>query len=57
MASHPDPFRLQRFVEAQAQVYDTVVAELREGRERSHWMWFIFPQLSGLGTSAMAHRF
>lgn len=57
MANHPDPFRLQRFVEAQATVYDTVVAELRDGRKRSHWMWFIFPQLAGLGSSAMAQRY
>lgn len=55
MAGHPEG--LQRFVDAQAGVYDTVVAELRAGRKRSHWMWFIFPQLSGLGTSAMAQRY
>lgn len=57
MVGHPEPFGLQRFVDAQAGVYDTVVAELRDGRKRSHWMWFVFPQLSGLGTSAMAQRF
>jgi uncharacterized protein (DUF1810 family) len=57
MAGHPEPFDLQRFVDAQAGVYDTVVAELRDGRKRSHWMWFVCPQLSGLGTSAMAQRF
>jgi uncharacterized protein (DUF1810 family) len=53
----PDPFRLQRFVDAQRAAYDTVVGELRAGRKRSHWMWFIFPQIAGLGHSAMAQRF
>ncbi|MGB3520975.1 MAG: DUF1810 domain-containing protein [Mycobacterium sp.] len=57
MAGTSDPFGLQRFVDAQAGVYDTVVAELRAGRKRSHWMWFVFPQLSGLGASAMAQRY
>lgn len=52
-----DGFDLQRFVDAQAPVYDTVVAELRAGRKRSHWMWFIFPQLAGLGRSEMAQRY
>ncbi|HEU4360663.1 MAG TPA: DUF1810 domain-containing protein, partial [Mycobacterium sp.] len=52
-----DPFDLHRFVAAQARVYATVVAELRGGRKRSHWIWFIFPQLSGLGSSAMAARY
>ncbi|WP_437934348.1 DUF1810 domain-containing protein [Sorangium sp. So ce341] len=53
----PDPYDLQRFVDAQAPVYDRVVAELRRGQKTSHWMWFIFPQLRGLGHSAMAHRY
>jgi uncharacterized protein (DUF1810 family) len=57
MAGHWKPLGLQRFVEAQESVYDTVVAELRDGRKRSHWMWFIFPQLAGLGSSAMAQRY
>ncbi|HTS14864.1 MAG TPA: GNAT family N-acetyltransferase [Candidatus Sulfotelmatobacter sp.] len=48
---------LERFVEAQAPVYQTVVAELRAGRKASHWMWFIFPQIAGLGHSAMAQRY
>ena len=48
---------LERFVEAQAEVYPTVLAELRASAKRTHWMWFIFPQLRGLGTSAMARRF
>jgi uncharacterized protein (DUF1810 family) len=52
-----DPFDLQRFVDAQEAVYDDVVAELRAGRKRSHWMWFIFPQLRELGRSATAIHF
>jgi uncharacterized protein (DUF1810 family) len=52
-----DPFDLQRFVAAQAPVYDQVSAELSAGRKRSHWMWFIFPQIRGLGSSAMAQRY
>ena len=52
-----DPHNLSRFEEAQAPVYQQVLAELREGHKRSHWMWFIFPQLAGLGHSAMAQRF
>jgi uncharacterized protein (DUF1810 family) len=57
MDSASDPFDLQRFVEAQARVYHTVVDELRGGRKRSHWIWFVFPQLSGLGSSPMAARY
>ncbi len=52
-----DAFDLQRFVDAQAPVYQRVVAELRHGQKQSHWMWFIFPQLTGLGRSLMARRF
>ncbi len=52
-----DPFDLRRFVDAQAPVYPRVLAELRHGRKQSHWMWFIFPQLAGLGHSPMARRF
>jgi uncharacterized protein (DUF1810 family) len=52
-----DPFELQRFVDAQAPLYDTVIGELHAGRKRSHWMWFIFPQLRGLGSSPTAIRF
>jgi uncharacterized protein (DUF1810 family) len=48
---------LIRFVDAQAQVYRQVVEELSDGRKRTYWMWFIFPQLSGLGHSAMAQRY
>jgi uncharacterized protein (DUF1810 family) len=52
-----DASDLQRFVEAQAPVYPRVLAELRRGQKQSHWMWFIFPQLAGLGHSPMAQRF
>lgn len=54
MESASDPFDLQRFVDAQAPVYRNVVDELRSGRKRSHWMWFVFPQLRGLGGSPTA---
>jgi uncharacterized protein (DUF1810 family) len=52
-----DPYDLRRFVEAQAGVYDTVIDELASGRKRSHWMWFVFPQVRGLGSSPTAVRF
>jgi uncharacterized protein (DUF1810 family) len=52
-----DPHDLQRFVDAQAPVYDRVIAELMRGRKASHWMWFVFPQIAGLGTSPMARRY
>jgi uncharacterized protein (DUF1810 family) len=52
-----DPFDLKRFVDAQAPVYRTVVEELRAGRKRSHWMWFVFPQLRGLGSSPTAAHY
>jgi uncharacterized protein (DUF1810 family) len=52
-----DRFQLRRFVDAQQPVYEEVLGELRAGRKRSHWMWFIFPQIAGLGHSAMAERF
>ncbi|OBG67591.1 MULTISPECIES: DUF1810 domain-containing protein [unclassified Mycobacterium] len=54
MDARSDPFDLERFVDAQAPVYRTVVDELRAGRKRSHWMWFVFPQLRGLGGSPTA---
>lgn len=54
MESAGDPFDLKRFVDAQAAVYGNVVGELRDGRKRSHWMWFVFPQLRGLGGSPTA---
>ncbi len=53
----PNPFDLDRFVQAQAPVLSQVRLELSEGRKRSHWMWFVFPQLSGLGHSSMARRY
>jgi uncharacterized protein (DUF1810 family) len=49
-----DRFALARFVAAQDRVWPAVVAELRDGRKRTHWMWFVFPQIAGLGSSAMA---
>ncbi|CAN5835033.1 DUF1810 domain-containing protein [soil metagenome] len=52
-----DSYHLARFVDAQAPVYDTVLTELRGARKRSHWIWFIFPQLAGLGSSPTAARF
>lgn len=54
-----DPYRLERFVVAQDQggTYRRAVAELRAGRKRSHWMWFVFPQIGGLGSSAMAREY
>jgi uncharacterized protein (DUF1810 family) len=52
-----DPYDLQRFVDAQEPVMPRVEAELRAGRKSSHWMWFVFPQMRGLGRSAMAERY
>ena len=52
-----DPFDLRRFVDAQAHTYDQALAELRAGEKRTHWMWFVFPQIAGLGHSGMAQRF
>ncbi|WP_439692242.1 DUF1810 domain-containing protein [Curtobacterium sp. SP.BCo] len=52
-----DPHHLERFVLAQQGVHDTALAELRRGRKTSHWMWFVFPQLSGLGRSATAQQY
>ncbi len=52
-----DNYNLQRFVEAQAPVYARVLDELRAGRKQTHWIWFIFPQIEGLGYSAMAQRY
>ena len=57
MREEDDSFDLQRFVEAQAPVIEDVRAELRSGRKRTHWMWFVFPQIAGLGSSAMAVRY
>jgi len=52
-----DPFNLDRFVDAQSPIYDRVLSELRKGRKVSHWMWFIFPQMIGLGRSDTAVEF
>ena len=52
-----DPYNLQRFIDAQDGVFETAVAELRAGSKNSHWMWFIFPQLSGLGLSPTAQYY
>ena len=52
-----DPYDLDRFVAAQADSYATAFAEVRRGAKRSHWMWFIFPQIAGLGSSAMARHY
>ncbi len=59
MARADDPFDLQRFVDAQGEhgTYDQALAELWSGRKRSHWMWFVFPQLAGLGRSSTAQHF
>ena len=52
-----DPFDLQRFVDAQSDTYEQALAELRAGAKRSHWMWFVFPQVAGLGRSPTAQRY
>lgn len=51
------PYDLTQFVDAQHTVYSRVITELSDGRKQSHWMWFIFPQIAGLGSSAMAQRY
>jgi len=53
----PDPYDLRRFVEAQADHWERAARELRAGRKETHWMWFIFPQIQGLGRSGMAQRY
>ena len=52
-----DSFDLQRFIDAQHPIFEQVLRELRQGRKMGHWMWFIFPQIKGLGSSPMAQRF
>jgi uncharacterized protein (DUF1810 family) len=52
-----DPYNLSRFVQAQEQTYDQALAELNAGRKRSHWMWYVFPQLDGLGSSPITKRY
>ena len=53
----PDPYDLQRFLAAQNPVFDRVCEELARGRKAGHWMWFVFPQIAGLGRSPMAERY
>jgi uncharacterized protein (DUF1810 family) len=53
----PDAYDLSRFVRAQEADYDTAISEIRSGRKRSHWMWYIFPQFDGLGTSATSRHY
>ena len=57
MAEQREPHDLRRFVEAQSPVISQVKSELRSGRTRSHWMWFVFPQVAGVGSSRMARRY
>ena len=57
VAAEDDPFDLRRFVDAQEGVYPTALDELRSGRKRTHWIWFVFPQLRGLGRSPTAHHY
>jgi uncharacterized protein (DUF1810 family) len=57
MTGGDDPYDLHRFVEAQESVIETAKRELRSGRKRSHWMWFVFPQFAGLGRSEMSKRY
>jgi uncharacterized protein (DUF1810 family) len=52
-----EPFNLERFISAQAEVFPRVLDELRAGRKRSHWIWFIFPQMKGLGRSSLATHY
>lgn len=52
-----DPHDLSRFVRAQADDYERALAEIKSGRKRSHWMWYIFPQIEGLGSSSMSRRY
>ena len=56
-APNDDPYDLERFLTAQARAYPAALEELRRGAKESHWMWFVFPQVAGLGSSAMAQRY
>lgn len=55
--ANPDPFQLQRFVDAQDGIFEQALSEIRAGRKQSHWMWFVFPQLAGLGRSSTAQLY
>jgi uncharacterized protein (DUF1810 family) len=57
LSRQQDPHNLDRFVEAQASTYDEALAELRAGRKRTHWSWYVLPQIQGLGSSAMSARY
>ena len=57
MSSTEDAYDLERFLAAQAPDYDRALSELRAGQKRSHWMWYVFPQIDGLGQSAMSKRY
>jgi uncharacterized protein (DUF1810 family) len=57
LTTSPDPFDLNRFVQAQKDSYDQALAEIRRGAKRSHWMWFIFPQFAGLGFSPTSQHY
>ena len=57
MSAASDPFELERFVEAQRGMHEVALAEIEAGHKRTHWMWFVFPQRDGLGSSAMARRY
>lgn len=57
MSTFPDSYNLDRFVQAQADTFDRAYKELVAGKKQSHWMWFVFPQLDGLGHSLMAQRY
>ncbi len=57
ISNNDDPFELNRFLEAQELMYATALSELKNGRKRSHWMWFVFPQIDGLGSSSTAKRY
>jgi uncharacterized protein (DUF1810 family) len=57
MSQPDDPFNLERFRRGQAMVYDLALAEIAAGRKRTHWMWFIFPQLAGLAFSALSQHY
>jgi uncharacterized protein (DUF1810 family) len=57
MRMNADRYGLQRFVDAQHGVYEQVMGELSQGRKQTHWMWFVFPQIEGLGHSAMAQKY
>jgi hypothetical protein len=52
-----DPYNLQRFVDAQTPVFDQVLHELESGKKQTHWMWFVFPQIDGLGQSSTAKHY